>query len=44
LRGCACRLTDSLTGEVFDRDGGEMRDQGLYVGLSPWEFHFFRLA
>jgi glycosidase len=33
------RLTDLLTGEVFDRSGEEMADPGLYVSLAPWQFH-----
>jgi alpha amylase-like protein len=43
LRGKAWRLTDVLSGEVYDRSGDEMRDAGLYVDLGPWKFHFFRL-
>jgi len=43
LRGKTWRLTDALSGEVFNRSGDEMRDVGLYVDLKPWKCHFFRL-
>ena len=39
--GRTCRLTDVLSGDVYDRSGDEMRDSGLYVDLGPWGFHFF---
>ena len=42
LRGKAWRLTDPLTGEIYDRSGDEMRDVGLYVDLGPWRFHCLR--
>jgi hypothetical protein len=40
--GAACRLTDVLNGEVYDRDGNELCDPGLYVDLAPWQSHLFR--
>jgi hypothetical protein len=40
LRGKTWRLTDALSGEVYDRSGNEMRDSGLYVDLKPWKCHF----
>jgi glycosidase len=43
LRGREWRLTDTLANETFDRDGGEMRDAGLYVELGPWKFHLFQV-
>jgi hypothetical protein len=39
LRGKPWRLTDTLTGDVFDRNGDEMRNAGLYVDLGPWQCH-----
>jgi hypothetical protein len=33
------RLTDALSGCVYERSGDEMRGPGLYVDLSPWGFH-----
>ena len=34
------RLTDLMSGDVFERDGGEMTDPGLFVDLPPWGYHF----
>jgi len=35
------RLVDLLSGNVFDREGDEMTDPGLFVDLPPWGYHFF---
>jgi hypothetical protein len=43
LSGKTWQLIDVLSDETFDRRGDEMRDDGLYVGLGPWGFHFLRL-
>jgi hypothetical protein len=40
LAECSWRLTDVLSGSVYERNGGDMRDSGLYVGLKAWGFHF----
>jgi glycosidase len=40
LAGKSWRLTDAFSGEIFERDGDEMSDPGLYVDLHPWGFHF----
>lgn len=37
------RLTDALSGEIYERDGSEMVGPGLYVELGPWGSHFFQL-
>lgn len=37
------RLDDALSDECYDRNGDEMRDAGLYVGLQPWQCHLFRV-
>ncbi|WP_328975168.1 alpha-amylase family glycosyl hydrolase [Streptomyces canus] len=42
LRGRACRATDLLTGEVYDRDGGELADCGLFVSLEGWGCHVLK--
>jgi glycosidase len=34
-------LKDSLSGDKYDRDGGEMAGTGLYVSLEAWRWHFF---
>jgi hypothetical protein len=43
LRGKQWRLSDALSGEIYDRSGDEMRDAGLYVDLKPWQYHLFRI-
>ena len=43
LQGKSWRLVDVLSGQTFERNGDEMREQGLYVDLKPWNCHFFRL-
>jgi len=40
----AWRLHDRLSDTVYDHNGGEMREQGLYVGLEPWKYHLFRCS
>lgn len=44
LAGSWWRLTDVVTGVVYDRDGSEMTDPGLYVDLESWGFHFFDVS
>jgi hypothetical protein len=41
-RGRTWRLVDLLSGKAFDRSGDEMADEGLYVDLGGWGFHFFQ--
>jgi hypothetical protein len=43
LREKQWRLEDVLSGVIYDRNGSEMRDAGLYVDLKPWECQFFRM-
>jgi len=40
LAGRSWRLVDLLSGAVFERDGDEMTDPGLFVDLKPWGYHF----
>ncbi|MFI6437885.1 alpha-amylase [Streptomyces sp. NPDC050759] len=42
LRGRVCRATDLLTGEVYDRDGDELADCGLFVSLGGWGYHVLK--
>ena len=42
LRGRIWRMTDEISGAVFDRDGNELCDPGLYVDLEPWEAHVLK--
>jgi hypothetical protein len=43
LRSRQWRLDDELTGDVYEREGSEMRDSGLYVDLAPWQCHVFHM-
>lgn len=36
------RMTDAITGGVYDSEAGELCDPGGYVELEPWEFHVLR--
>jgi len=40
LAGRTWRLTDLMSGDLFERDGDEMTGPGLYVDLAPWGYHF----
>jgi hypothetical protein len=44
LAGRSWRLTDLLTQAVYDRDGTDMHDAGLYVDLDPWHVHFLAFS
>lgn len=44
LRGKEWRLTDVLSGGIYDRGGSEMVDAGLYVELGPWKYHLFQMC
>jgi hypothetical protein len=44
LTGRSWRLVDLLSGDVFERDGDEMTDPGLFVDLKPWGFHFLEFG
>jgi hypothetical protein len=43
LRGRRARLTDLLGSEVYDRDGGELVDPGLFIDHRPWQYNLFAL-
>jgi len=43
LRGRQLRLTDLIGSEVYDRDGGELVDPGLYIDHAPWHGNLFEL-
>jgi glycosidase len=42
LKGRMSLLVGVMNGERFERDGDEMLDQGLYVDLEAWKFHFLQ--
>ncbi len=37
-------LVDQLTGQTFERDGDDLADAGLYVGLAGWGTHFLAFS
>ena len=37
------RLTDVMGTEVYDRDGNDLVDNGLYIDHAPWHFNVFEL-
>jgi alpha amylase-like protein len=37
------RLVDALGSEVYERDGGELTEPGLYIDLGAWRYNVFRL-
>jgi hypothetical protein len=43
LHGKQWRLSDALAGSAFERDGGEMAESGLFVGLDGWRWHLLSL-
>jgi hypothetical protein len=43
FRGRQVRLADVLGTEVYDRDGSDLVDNGLYIDHSPWHFSVFEL-
>jgi len=42
LKGRMSLLVGVMNGERFERDGDELLDQGLYVDLEAWKFHFLQ--
>jgi glycosidase len=43
VRGKQMRLTDVMGTEVYDRDGNDLVDNGLYIDHPPWRFNVFAL-
>jgi glycosidase len=43
FRGKRMRLTDLLGTEVYDRDGSDLVDHGLFIDHAPWHFNVFAL-
>ncbi len=41
--GHSLRLVDQFTQAHYIRIGDELAGSGLYVGLEPWGFHFFKI-
>jgi len=43
LQGLRWRLVDEMGSEVYQRDGSELEDPGLYIDLGAWRFNVFSL-
>ena len=43
LRGREWRMSDMLNGDVFIRDGNQMRQEGMYVDLDAWGMHLLEM-
>jgi hypothetical protein len=43
FRGKQVHLTDAMGTEVYDRDGSDMVDSGLFIDHAPWHFNVFEL-
>jgi glycosidase len=43
FRGKQVHLTDVMGTEVYDRDGSDLVDNGLFIDHSPWHFNVFEL-
>ena len=43
LRGREWRMSDMLNGDVFIRDGSQMRQEGMYVDLDAWGMHLLEM-
>jgi glycosidase len=43
FRGKLVRLTDVMGTEVYDRDGSEIIDHGLYIDHAAWQYNVFEL-
>ena len=43
FRGTRARLVDMMGTEIYDRDGSDLVDNGLYVDHAPWRFNVFEL-
>jgi len=41
-RGKTWRLSDALSGTIYDRNGDDMVSPGLYVELGPWQCHLLQ--
>ena len=42
LSGKTLRLKDEFSGTVYEREGHELQNEGLYVDLDAWRFHVLK--
>ena len=43
LPGCSVLLEDLMGQEAYERDGAELFERGLYLDLTGWGYHVFRV-
>lgn len=43
VTGGRWRLVDALGSEIYEREGRELSDPGLYIDLAAWRYNVFRL-
>ena len=44
IQGGLWQFTEVFSEAKFQRDGRELAESGLYVGLDPWGYHFFSVT
>jgi len=44
LGGGHWRLEDYLEGDVYEREGSDLRSRGLYLDVPPWRASVFALT
>ncbi|MFD5756039.1 alpha-amylase family glycosyl hydrolase [Streptomyces sp. NPDC127044] len=44
LHGQSCKLTELLAGNLYEREGDELVDPGLFVALDAWHWHLLSLG
>lgn len=44
FRGHRVRLHDLMSSAVYERDGAELFERGLYLDMPPWGYHVFDLS
>ena len=42
IDGGLLRMSDEMSGMVYDRNGRDIREAGLYVDLAPWAYHVLK--
>jgi hypothetical protein len=41
LAGARWRFKDQMSGDIYDRDGDDLKSQGLFLDMSPWQAAVF---
>jgi len=43
LKNQCWKLKDLMNDITYERDGNEMKENGLYLDMSPWQYHVFEI-